>query len=107
MTDLPSDGSEHAEEQPLCMQCLSPVDPLEYYCPKCGFATGQLTPHIPFVNIQHYTNFMGRMWRKIWFERASPATKLLCFFMIVLSAPFLLLGLPFVAWRWLRNVRNG
>ena len=43
-----SQSSVQQKETPLRIKCLRPVDPLNYYCPHCGEATGQLTPYIPF-----------------------------------------------------------
>ena len=46
------DISEDGQEGPVCLKCMKPVDPLEYYCPYCGEASGQLTTYLPFVNLQ-------------------------------------------------------
>ncbi len=97
-------GLDEPQEQPLCWQCLTPFDLLQHYCHKCGATVGQFTPYIPFVNIRFQANFFGKMWRRIWYEKATPATKVVCLLLILFLWPImLLLGLPFVFWRWLRK----
>lgn len=57
--------------QPVCPHCFRRFLPHEYYCPRCGEAVGQLTGYIPFVSIRFYTNFYGKMWRKVWYDETS------------------------------------
>ena len=71
-----SESGNQQKETPLCIKCLQPVDPLDYYCPHCGEATGQLTPYIPFVNIPWQVGFWGRMWRQLWSRDISLAGRL-------------------------------
>ena len=57
---------EQGQPTPVCIKCMKPVDPLLYYCPHCGEASGQLTQYIPFVNIRWQATVWGRMWRQVW-----------------------------------------
>jgi hypothetical protein len=55
------------------------------------------------VNIQFFANFFGRLWQRTWFEKGvSLPTRLFSLVLIVLLAPFILVGLPFVVLRKLR-----
>ena len=58
-------------EVPLCLGCMEPVDPLSYYCSKCGEASNQLTQYIPFVNIRWAARIWGRAWRQVWSRDVS------------------------------------
>jgi len=98
--DSPAEGS------PLCPKCLSPIEPSAYYCPNCGGASNQLTPYIPFVNIRFNYSIFGRLWRKVWYEKASLPMKLFSLLLIFVHVPFMLIGLPFVLWDKLKAV-NG
>ena len=86
-------------QTPLCLRCLRPVDPLAYYCPHCGEATGQLTPYIPFVNIGWEMRIWGQMWRQIWSREVSIPGSVLRLVLIGYYVPLLLLGLIFRPWR--------
>ena len=85
--------ADEAEERPLCLRCLQPVDPRAYYCPNCGEATGQLTPYLPYVNIPWEVGIWGRMWRQVWSRNISLPGRLFRLFMIVWNVPILLIGL--------------
>ena len=98
-------SGEIGEGQPLCPSCLEPVNPIDYYCPKCGAATGQLTPYIPFVNIRFNYSIYGRLWQKVWYEKTGLLMKIFSLALIVLFVPVMLVGLPFVAWDKLK-VKN-
>jgi len=86
------------DARPLCPNCLTPCDPLQYYCHKCGSnqAINPLTPYIGFVNIRFNYDIFLTMWRKIWSDEDSSITmRLLCLFMITMYMPmFLVIGLP-------------
>ncbi|MCX5643101.1 MAG: hypothetical protein NTZ17_00200 [Phycisphaerae bacterium] len=90
---------DRPRETPLCLRCMRPVDPLTYYCPHCGEATGQLTPYIPFVNIAWQTRIWGQMWRQAWSRDVSIPGFLLRLVLIVFYAPVLLVGLIFRPWQ--------
>ena len=82
---------------PLCPRCLAPVDPVRYYCARCGWDTGQFTPYIEYVNIRWMANAYGNLWQRLWHDsKPSRATKVGYFLFILLSAPAMLVGLPFV-----------
>jgi hypothetical protein len=90
-----------AQETPLCLRCLRPVDPRAYYCPYCGEATGQLTPYLPVVNIPWETGIWGRMWRQVWSRDVSIPGRLFRLFMILWNVPILLMiGLVIRLWHW-------
>ena len=86
-------GQEQAT--PVCIRCLKPVDPLHYYCPHCGEASGQLTQYLPFVNIRWQASVWGRVWRQIWSRDVSIPGRLFRFIMIVWNVPIMLIGLLF------------
>ncbi len=84
------------QETPVCLKCMRPVDPLHYYCPYCGEASGQLTPYLPFINIAWLTRIWGQMWREMWSSRVGFWGRVLRFLMIVWNVPVMLIGLLFV-----------
>jgi len=80
------------------------VDPLRYYCANCGWDTGQFTPYIEYINIRWMANAYGALWHKLWYDRKpNLAVKAGYFAFIVLCAPAMLAGLPFV---WLAKRRQ-
>jgi len=99
-----SESGGQQKEIPLCIKCLRPVDPLNYYCPHCGEATGQLTPYIPFVNIPWQAGIWGRMWRQLWSRDISLAGRLFRLFMIMFFVPVMLIGLIPKLWRKSKDV---
>jgi hypothetical protein len=103
MTNAENTNTQEQQDQeretPLCLRCMQPVDPLSYYCPHCGEATGQLTPYIPYVSIPWETRIWGHMWRQAWSREVSIPGRLFRLLVIILGAPALLLGLLFRPWR--------
>ena len=96
--------SERVEGCPLCPRCLTPFDPLQHYCDKCGEAVGQLTPYIPYVNIRFSCSIFGQMWKAIWFDKRAPFIKRLFYLLLIITfAPIMLVGLPFALWRKIRS----
>lgn len=89
------DIGEEGQETPVCLKCMEPVDRLEYYCPHCGEACNQLTPYLPFVNLQWAATGWGRVWRQMWSGDTSIKGRIFRLFMIVWNVPFLLVGLLF------------
>ena len=89
---------DQQKETPLCLRCMRPVDPLAYYCPHCGEATGQLTPYIPFVSIAWQTRIWGQMWRQVWSREVSVPGSVLRLVLIIYYVPILLIGLIFRPW---------
>ena len=83
------------QEWPVCIGCMEPVDPLHYYCPNCGEASGQLTHYIPFVNLRWLAMVWGRMWRQLRSRDISIKGRLLRFIMIIWNVPIMLIGLLF------------
>jgi hypothetical protein len=89
---------------PLCPGCLTPVDPLQHYCHRCGTAVGQLTPYIPFVNIPFTVCLFDRLWTRLWFPRwESPGRRAVYGLTLLFCAilwPGVLIILPGVPWMW-------
>lgn len=75
---------------------MSLVEPVQYYCLKCGQASNRLTPCIPFVNIRYNYSIFGKLWRKVWYERVSLVMRLFGLIMIIVFVPIILIGMPFV-----------
>jgi len=93
----PGDG----EETPVCLRCLRPVDPRDYYCPYCGEATGRFTTYLPVVNIPWQTRIWGQAWRQVWSGEVSIPGRVFRLLMILWQAPILLIvGLPLTLWHW-------
>ena len=86
-----------AKATPVCLRCLTPVNPLQNYCHNCGETVGQLAPYIPFVNIPYNYSIFGIMWKKIWNDKQTSLLKKgFYFLLIVLFVPIMLVGIPFV-----------
>ena len=83
---------------PLCLNCLKPCEPRQYYCPNCSSndTINPLSPYMPFVNIRFNYGFYGRMWRTIWYRSdASILLRVSCLLLTFLFAPLLIfVGLP-------------
>ena len=95
------------QEQPLCLHCLSPYDPLSDYCPSCGAVVGQLTPYKPYEGIRYNTAPFGTLWRKTWRSKETPTiVKCMYLVMIFLFAPIMLLGLPFELYAFIKRRRK-
>jgi hypothetical protein len=92
--------SSHQEEggaTPLCSRCLTPFRPGQHYCERCGWAVGKYTPYIPYVNIRFNYGWVGATWKKIWFDRETKlAARAFYLFLMILAAPVIMVGLPFV-----------
>jgi len=91
------------EEQPVCLQCLTPVDLLEYYCSNCGYASGQITPYLPYENIYYNYSAFCKLWKRLWYEKTSITMKIVGFALIVQHAPIMFVGIPFVLWIKIRR----
>ena len=99
MTGPESQNAARDDEQavPVCLECLTPYEPLQHYCTKCGSTVGQLSPYIPYVNIPFNYSIFRTMWRRIWSGTGTPVyLKVFCAVMIVLFAPVMLIGIPFL-----------
>jgi hypothetical protein len=77
---------------PVCLRCFQPIDPLAYYCPHCGEATGQLTHYIPLVNIPWQARVWGKVWRQIWSRDISLPGRAFRLLMVVWNVPIMLMG---------------
>jgi len=86
------------DARPLCLKCLTPCEPLQYYCHNCDCddAINPLTPYIGFVNIRFNYGIFLTMWRKLWHDKNTfIINRLLYLFMIAMFVPvFLIIGLP-------------
>ncbi len=89
---IPSDA------RPVCLKCLKPCHPLQYYCDKCDSnnAINPLTPYIGFVNIRFNYDIFLTMWRRIFHDRdTSVAARLFYLCMLTMFVPMILvMGLP-------------
>lgn len=87
-----------ADALPICLKCLKPCHPLQYYCDKCGSnnAINPLTPYIGFVNIRFNYDIFLTMWRRIFHDiDTSVATRLIYLCMLAMFVPaFLVVGVP-------------
>jgi len=87
-----------ADARPVCLKCLKPCHPLQYYCDKCDSNNpiNPLTPYIGFVNIRFGCGFYGKMWRKVLYDKEAPIIlRSLCLFMTIAWAPILIIvGFP-------------
>ena len=90
-------GEKQEAPTPICIRCMKPIDPLHYYCPYCGEASGQLTPYLPFVNIRWQATIWGRIWRQVWSRDVSIPGCLFRFIMVIWNVPIMLIGLIFRA----------
>jgi hypothetical protein len=105
------DTAEFESEQlapdatPLCVNCLKPVNPKQYYCPYCGSneAINPLATYMPLVRIRHNYDIFITMWRKLWRGHVGSTTIILFSFLIALFAPYMLIGLPIMLWLILRD----
>ena len=97
---------EEGEGTPVCIKCFKPVDPLAYYCPNCGGATGQFTHYLPFVNIRWWASVWGQAWRQIWSRDVSIPGRLFRAIMIVWKVPIMLIGLLFRSSRGIENEQS-
>lgn len=97
---------------PLCVKCLKPCNPLQYYCDKCSSndAINPLTPYIGYVNIRFHYDIFLTMWRKIWGnDGTSILIRLFYLIFIVVYAPIMVIvGVPmhFIYKIPQRRVRN-
>ena len=100
--DMIDEGS-----QPLCVQCLTPVEPLQHYCSTCGGTVGIYTRCIPFVNIPFQVEFYGNIWKKFWRDDISVLYRIgLLPIVIVCWGPLFLVGMPFEIWRKYKNIKR-
>ena len=87
-----------ADARPLCLKCLKPCHPLQYYCDKCDSnnVINPLASYMPFVRIRFWCGFCGDMWLKLLYDKeASIILRSLCLFLTIAWAPILIIvGFP-------------
>lgn len=87
-----------ADARPLCLKCLKPCHPLQYYCDNCDSnnVINPLASYMPIERIRFRCGFCGDMWRKVLYDKeASIIIWSLCLFMTIAFAPILIIvGLP-------------
>jgi hypothetical protein len=84
---------------PLCLHCLRPCNPYDYYCSNCDSndTVNPITAYLPFVQIRYNYGFFGKVWRKVWYEnQTAEIIKILYLFFIAFFVPFLLLAGIFI-----------
>jgi len=106
-SDQIADEQSDGRESPVCLNCMTPHDPLMHFCPRCGATVGQLTIYMPFEGIHWQVDFFSKAWSRVWHNRrAGFLSKVFCLFMIVVYAPIMLLGLPFILLGRRRKPKN-
>ncbi len=45
---------------PVCVECLSPQDARGWFCPHCGFPTGEYVPVLPYLYIFSWGELLRR-----------------------------------------------
>src|SRR5688572_27583819 len=82
---------------PVCPGCLAPIELARDYCKTCGRDTGQFTTYLPYVNIPWMATGFAAAWQRVW-QHNGPRwyARVGCFLFILLFAPVMLVGLPFV-----------
>jgi hypothetical protein len=93
--DEVDDVADDGPITPICLDCMMPVEPSDYYCSNCGEACNKLTQYIPFVNIQWMVNFWVKMWEQLWSREVSVVGRIFRLFMIIWFFPLAMLVLPF------------
>jgi hypothetical protein len=98
-------GKIAPDATPLCLNCLKPVDPKQYYCPHCGSneAINPLATYMPLVRIRHNYDIFITLWRKLWRRRTGSTAVIFFTFLITMFAPAMLLGLPVMLWFIIRD----
>jgi hypothetical protein len=99
---VPQDEDETGEPTPLCPECLTPVDPRKYYCPKCG-SDAALNPnatYMPFVRIPFEVGNMVKAFK------LYPAWALLFVSVVYPLVAILALPLVFIAFKTRRSLRT-
>lgn len=93
--DEADDGEDDGPVTPICLECMMPVDPSDYYCSICGGAVNKYTQYLPFVNIQWMINFWVKMWEQLWSREVSIVGRIFRLFMIIWFFPLVLIVMPF------------
>ena len=98
------------EGVPVCLNCLAPADPLQYYCCNCGGneAINPLTPYISFVNIRFNAGLFGKVWRRFQKRQsASIVKRTFDLFVAIKCFPFVVFALPSVVYsKWKKHKRR-
>jgi hypothetical protein len=97
-TEQVDDDFIPADARPVCMKCLRPCHPFQYYCDKCDSndVINPLASYMPIERIRFQCGFYGDMWRKVLYgKEVSIILRSLCLFMTIAFAPILIIvGLP-------------
>ncbi len=80
---------------PLCVDCLYPQEGPLWFCPHCGFSTGDQVTLMPYLQVFA----VGEVLRRGWLDRRRKASAGRFFLFSILRAnmPFLL---PFIGFGW-------
>lgn len=89
------DDGDGGEDTPVCLGCMRPIDPQEYYCPHCGEASGQLLQCLPYLDNRWHANMWGKAIRQTKSRDVSMLGRVVRGIMIALKVPILLIGLLF------------
>jgi hypothetical protein len=88
-------GDISEEATPLCLNCLRPCNPYDYYCSNCDSndTVNPLAAYLPFVQIRYNYGFFGKVWRKIWYgKETADIIKILYLSFLALYVPFFLIA---------------
>ena len=110
-TEQVDDDFIPADARPVCMKCLQPCHPLQYYCDKCDSndVINPLASYMPIERIRLNCGIFLTMWQRVFHDRdTSAATRLSYLYMLTMFVPIILVvGLPlFLIFRMPRLVRK-
>ena len=59
------------DARPVCPKCLTPCDPLQYYCDNCNSneAINPLASYMPFVRIRLNIGMLCKLWRRFLYDK--------------------------------------
>jgi len=83
-----------ADARPLCLKCLTICHPLQFYCHNCDCddAINPLTPYIGFVNIRFNIGMLGKLGRRVLYDKEVSTIWRVIFLLLFIFGVLLLLG---------------
>jgi len=59
------------DAMPLCLKCLTPCHPLQYYCDNCDSneVVNPLASYMPFVRIRFNIGMLGRLGYRVLYDK--------------------------------------
>ena len=82
------------DAKPLCASCLSPCDPLQFYCCKCDSneTINPLASYMPFVRIRFNIGVLGKLWLRILYDKDTSIILRVLFLVLFIFGVLLLPG---------------